>query len=163
MARKGEIVLCGPPRWLSALHPEAAARFCDPNRMLHALSPIETEVLWSAETALRSGAASSVIVATERSPNLTNFRRLQLAALAGKSLGLVIVNQPAANAAAETRWHCTSSCAETLGEFRIHVSLYKNKKGIVGSWILNVSGETNSLHLDAAPAGEPVRPHRIAD
>ncbi|WP_425408010.1 ImuA family protein [Hyphococcus sp.] len=162
MASEGEIVLCGPPHWLSALQPEAAARFCDPNRILHALSPLEADILWSAETALRSGAASTVIVAAERSPSLTNFRRLQLAALAGKSLGLVIVNRPAASTAAETRWHCKPAYAETHEEFRIHASLYKNKKGIVGSWVLNVSGETNSLHLDAAPAGEPVWPERIA-
>lgn len=162
MARKGDTILSGPSHWLSALHPAAIARFCDPNRVLHALSSLEADMLWSAETALRSGAASTVIVATERSPTLTNFRRLQLAALAGKSLGLIIANRPAASSAAETRWHCTPSYTEEQGGFRIHASLYKNKKGIVGSWVLNVSGEKNSMHLDAAPVGEPVRPERIA-
>ncbi len=162
MARKGDAMLCGPPHWLSALHPQSVARFCDPNAVLHVPCPLAADVLWAAETGLRSGAVSTVIAVMEKSPGLTNFRRLQLAAQAGKSLGLIIVSQPAHSTAAETRWLCHPVYTDQDEEIRIHASVYKNKKGIVGSWILNVSGETNTLHMDAAPAGEPVWPERIA-
>ena len=162
MAREGEVMLCGPPHLVSTIHPEAVARFRNPCNVLHAACPLAADVLWAAETALRSGAVSTVIIVCEKSPGLTNFRRLQLAALAGKSLGLLIVARPAHSTAAETRWFCAPLYTEQDGEFRIHASLYKNKKGLVGSWVLNVSGETNNLHLDAAPAGEPVWPERAA-
>lgn len=162
MARDGETMLCGPPRWIAAFHPECVAQFCDPNAVLHAPCPLDADVLWAAETALRSGAVATVIIAMERSPGLTNFRRLQLAALAGNALGIVIANRPAHSTAAETRWHCTPVCSDERGSIRIHASLYKNKRGIIGSWVLNVCGEAHSMHLDAAPAGEPVWPDRIA-
>ena len=159
----GEIAACAPPPWTSALHPEAVARFFDPNRVLHVPCPLEGERLWAAETALRTAVMGAVLIVTAKTPTLTQFRRLQLAALSGDTLGLVIVSQPAASTAAETRWRCTPLHAgDGESDMRLHASLYKNKKGIVGSWVLNVIGETNCLHLDAAPAGEPVWPERIA-
>ncbi|MEM8772996.1 MAG: hypothetical protein AAGD92_15215 [Pseudomonadota bacterium] len=162
MTRPGEAMVCGPPRWLSALHPESVGRFFDPNSILLTPCPLDTDVLWAAENALRAGCIKTVFIVTDKSPGLTNFRRLQLAALAGKSLGLMIVNRPAHSTAAETRWHCAPSYAGQPGEIRIHASLYKNKRGNIGSWIINVFGEEDTLYLDAAPAGEPVWPNRIA-
>lgn len=162
MVQTGETLVCAPPHWAEALHPEGLARFCDPNFILHATCPLEADRLWAAETALRSRAVKTVILVTEKSPGLTNFRRLQLAALAGKSLGLVIVNRPAHSTAAETRWHVTPLYSEERGANRIHASLFKNKKGNIGSWVINVFGEKNAGYLDAAPAGEPVWPDRIA-
>ena len=162
MTRSGQMTACGHPRLLGAFHPEAVARFTDPDAILLIPCPLEAEILWAAETALRSGSMTSVIVCAEKSPGLTSFRRLQLAAQAGRSLGLLIVTRPAHSTAAETRWHCSPTPSEHWEEFRIRASLYKNKRGMVGSWILNVSGEKDSLHLDAAPAGEPVWPDRIA-
>lgn len=162
MARKGPVLLCGAPRWVNAYHPEAAARFCDPDAVLHVSCPLEIDVLWTAETALRSGAMRTVIAGLEKSPGLTNFRRLQLAAQTGRSLGVLIVNRPSHSSAAETRWHVTPAPSDCWETFRLHASLYKNKRGFIGGWVLNVSGEKDTLRLDAAPAGEPVRPDRIA-
>ncbi|GJL65073.1 MAG: hypothetical protein NPIRA05_00440 [Nitrospirales bacterium] len=162
MVKPGETMLCGPPYSLSSLHPESVAQFCDPNAFLFVPCPLSADVLWAAETALRSGSVKNVIIIAERSPGLTNFRRLQLAALNGKSLGLMIVDKPAHSTAAETRWHCTPVVTDELGEVRFHASLYKNKKGTIGSWVVNVLGEENTLHLDAKPAGEPVWPGRVA-
>ena len=156
------IVVCAPPGWLGALHPECVAAFGDPNAVLHVASPLEGEILWAGETALRSGAATAVVMVTARSPGLTAFRRLQLAARAGRAIGLVLTDRPAASTAAETRWHCRPQLAPRDGEIRLHASLYKNKRGLVGSWVIDVRGQTHSLYLDAAPAGEPVRPDRIA-
>ena len=162
MALDGEIMICGSPRWVSSLHPENLGQFCDPNSVVHIPCPLTADVLWAAETALRSGCVPTVIIVVEKSPGLTNFRRLQLAALAGNALGLVIVNRPAHSTAAETRWHCKPVYAEEAGQVRIHVSLYKNKRGNVGSWIINVFGEEDTLHLDATSSGEPVWPEWVA-
>ncbi len=162
MAYKGSILLCGVPWRVSGYMPEAVARFCDPDAILHVHCPLEADTLWAAETALRSGCMATVILILERSPGLTAFRRLQLAAQTGRSLGLLVVSQPAHSTAAETRWHCSPVLSDQWEEFRINASLFKNKKGMVGSWVLNVSGETDTLHLAATPAGEPVWPGRIA-
>ena len=162
MARKSAILLCGSPRMLAAYHAEAVAQYCDPETMLHVPCPLEVDSLWTAETALQSGCMATVIACLEKSPSLTNFRRLQLAAKTGSSLGLVIVSRPAHSTAAETRWHCTPVPTSQWGEVRIHASLYKNKRGVIGSWVLNVFGETNNLCLDATLAGEPICPQRVA-
>lgn len=162
MARRGSILLCGAPWRVSGYLPEAVARFCDPDAILHVHSPLDADTLWAAETALRSGCMATVILIMERSPGLTAFRRLQLAAQAGRSLGLLIVSQPAHSTAAETRWHCSPVLSDQWEEFRINASLFKNRKGKLGSWVLDVSGETDTLHLVATPAGEPVWPERIA-
>ena len=161
-AMQGEIMLCGRPACLEALHPESVALFCDPNRVLHTLCPLEADALWAGETALRAGCVKIVIIALQKSPGLTSFRRLQLAAQAGKALGLVIVQSPAHSTPAETRWHCTAQHTDQGDALRLHASLYKNKRGSIGSWVLNALGQTNPLHLDAAPAGEPVWPDRMA-
>jgi protein ImuA len=162
MAKKGELMICGAPYWVSSLHPESVSRFFDPNFCLQAMCHLYADVLWAAENALRSGCIATVLIALDGSPSLTNFRRLQLAAQCGGSLGLAIVNRPAPSSAAETRWHCTPAYSEEQNSARIHASLYKNKRGLVGSWLLDVSWEKDCLHMDAAPAGEPVWPERIA-
>ena len=162
MVKPGETMLCGPPQSLLSLHPENIAQFCDPNAILFVPCPLNADVLWAAETALRSSSVKNIIMITQRSPGLTNFRRLHLAALNGKSLGLIIVNRPAHSTAAETRWYCTPVSTDKFGEVCLHVSLYKNKKGTIGSWVINVFGEENTLHLDAKPAGEPLWPSRVA-
>ena len=180
MARAGEIVLCGPPHWLASLHPSGVGRFHDPGRIIHVPAPVAGDALWAAETALRSGAAPTVVVVTSRTPDLTAFRRLQLAAEAKGAVGLLIVTHPAAGSAAETRWHClpkaeplaneplnlkesTGSGASAQADSTlILASLYKNKRGTVGSWLLNVRGQKDHLRVDATPAGEPVWPGRVA-
>lgn len=175
--QEGEIVLCGAPRWLAALNPEGVGKFRDPNACLHVSCPLDGDALWAAETALRSRAASAVILQTPKTPSLTNLRRLQLAAEKGRSLGLMIVDRPAASSAAETRWRCQPKAAadvhKTLPDkgfsdfpendsTLILASLYKNKRGTLGSWILDVRGEKDALCVDAASAGEPSRPGRDA-
>ena len=160
--RDKEIMTCASPHWLGALHPQSLARFCAPQRVLHTACTLEVDALWAAENALRAGCLGVVIVALERTPNLTHFRRLQLAAQAGNTLGLAIVKHPAHSSPAETRWHCTAQYTEEEGGMRLHTSLYKNKKGITGSWVIDVFGEKEHMRLAATPAGEPVWPQRRA-
>lgn len=162
MARKGEMALCASPRWLAALHPETCARFCDPDAVLHVAATLTVDTLWAAEVCLRSGAVKTVIAALDRSPDLTNFRRLQLAAETGRALGILLVERPASSSAAQTRWRCIPLYTDERESFRIHASLYRSRNGIVGSWMINVTGQENALHMDATPTGEPVWPERIA-
>lgn len=162
-ARLGAIMLIGAPRVLGAIHPEGIARFADPRQLIEVPCPLKGDALWSAETALRSGSIDSVLLVLDRTPDLTALRRLQLAAQDGNSLGLLITDRPAANSAAETRWLCRPYLSNRMDSTRLHLSLYKNKKGTLGSWLLDVKGDKDTLDLDAAPAGEPVWPMRDAN
>ena len=164
-ARSGETLCIGAPDWLGAFDPNGIARLADPQAMLHVACPLKADVLWAAETALRAGAAATVLIALYSTPDHRSFRRLQLAAEAGRTLGIVLVRQAAFTSPAETRWHC-SPCREN-GQRGLHVSLYKNKSGVEGSWYLygygdKKTGDTDHGGLVAAPAGDPVWPGRVA-
>ncbi|NHK27187.1 hypothetical protein FF098_004640 [Parvularcula flava] len=159
-AGEGQKLLCGPPGWIASIHPEGLSLYADPAQFLQISCPLKADALWSTETALRSGSVDSVIAWFDSTPDLTSFRRLQLAAREGHSLGLLIVARPAVSSAAETRWHCLPARPENNDSTLIHLSLHKNKKGTIGSWNLHVKRAKSHLDLDAAPAGEPRRPDR---
>mgnify|MGYP002277738828 CR=1 FL=1 len=174
-ARDGAVLITGSPQALSSLDPDGVAALADPRQVTLVPCPVKAEALWAAETALRAGGIETVILITGGTPDLTSLRRLQLAARAGGALGLILSDRPSAASAAETRWLCQpllSKASAGLGDStRLHLSLYKNKKGTEGSWIVDVrpddsyetslaTGGPHSLRVTAAPAGEPLRPGR---
>ena len=63
----------------------------------------ETNLLWTVEEALRSRPVSVVIAASEKPMSLTAGRRLQLAAEAGGTTGLMLIDLLARSAAQEVR------------------------------------------------------------
>ena len=110
--------LTGPVLWLrrawerEALSPEGLLPFFDPARLVVAACPRPLDILWSAEEALRSGAAPFVIAEVAEPPSLTPLRRLQLAAETGGTLAkrppLCLLLPPRAGSAGavESRWFC---------------------------------------------------------
>lgn len=115
---------------------------------LHLLRPVgETDLLWCAEEALRAAPVSLVIAEPSDPLSLTVGRRLQLAAEAGGTTGLMLIRQDAGSNATETRWTCDPraglAAASTLHQW----SLIKNKKGTSGYWILNWNGATTAFHM----------------
>ncbi len=114
---------------------------------LHLIRPEnETDLLWSTEEALRSQPVGLVIAEPEIPMSLTVARRLQLAAEAGQTPGLMLIREGAGSNATETRWHCdpvAGSADSTLHRW----SLKKNKKGTFGEWILHWNGETAAFDL----------------
>lgn len=66
----------------------------------------ETDLLWTVEEALRARPVSLVIAAPEKPISLTAGRRLQLAAEAGGTTGLMLIQEGRGSSAAETRWKC---------------------------------------------------------
>ena len=92
-------ILCGMGKaalWLvedwrgAALNPQGLAPFCDPDRLIVVHASGQTEMLAAMEEALRSGAVDTVVAELSRPLGLTEGRRLQLAAEAGRSLGLCL-------------------------------------------------------------------------
>ena len=121
---------------------------------LHLVRPSgETDLLWSTEEALRSLAVALVIAEPEQILSLTAGRRLQLAAEAGKTTGLMLIREGQGSNAAETRWYCEPIASPARDSTLHRWSLTKNKRGTSGHWTLHWNGASDHLHL-VSSAGE---------
>ena len=115
---------------------------------LHLFRPSgETDLLWCVEEALRAAPVSLVIAEPEKSLSLTAGRRLQLAAEAGGTTGIMLIRADAGSNATETRWNC-EPVASSAADSTLHQwALNKNKRGTIRSWVLNWNGATTAVHM----------------
>ena len=128
---------------------------------LHLLRPTgETDLLWCVEEALRAAPVSLVIAEPEKPLSLTAGRRLQLAAEAGRTTGLMLIHQDAGSNATETRWHCEPRAGSAADSTLHQWTLNKNKRGTLGSWTLNWNGASAAFHMvsEARERHEPEEP-----
>lgn len=112
----------------------------------------ETDLLWAAEEALRSPASGLVIAEPEKPLSLTAGRRLQLAAEAGRTTGLLLIHEGQGSNAAETRWKC-DPLAGPADSTRHRWGLIKNKMGTNRFWTVQWNGATAACHM-VSEAGE---------
>lgn len=142
----------GPLVWIAPAHiPELPMLRGLPRGVgerLHLFRPSgETDLLWCIEEALRSTPISLVVAEPERPLSLTAGRRLQLAAEAGRTTGLMLIREGAGSNATETRWNC-EPVASTAADSTLHQwSLNKNKQGTSGSWVLNWNGASAAVDM----------------
>lgn len=133
-AQKKGAILWIKEKWQpDQLNPNGFADFISPSAILVAQGQDQPEVLASAEEALRSGAVSLTILELSKPLGLTSGRRLQLAAEAGKSTGLCLIQEGMGSNAAETRWRCEpvfDGADSTLQRWTI----IKNKSGTLTNW-----------------------------
>jgi protein ImuA len=151
----------GPIFWILPAHvPEGPMLWGLPQGVADRLHLIrakgEIDLLWAAEEALRSATVGAVLAEPEKPMGLTAGRRLQLAAEAGRTLGLMLIRQGQGSNATETRWHCTPVPAEADSTLQ-RWSLIKNKSGTSGVWTVNWDGASAAFHL-VPEAGERPRP-----
>ncbi|MEM9635136.1 MAG: hypothetical protein AAGA50_27680 [Pseudomonadota bacterium] len=138
---KGAVVWVSE-HWRPTVNPEGLSPYCDPGKLLITRAVSQLDVLASAETALRSGAAGLVVVEVSGAIGLTEGRRLQLAAEAGRTTGLLIIPEGAGSNAAETRWRCDglsashSPCQNSHDSTHWRWSLIKNKIGTLSEWVV---------------------------
>lgn len=127
---------------------------------LHLIRPEgEVDLLWCVEEALRSAPIALVIAEPEKPLSLTAGRRLQLAAEAGRTTGLMLTRQDAGSNATETRWLCEPK-ASPQPDSTLHAwSLTKNKRGTLGDWTLNWNGASALVHMvsETCERREPAR------
>ncbi|MBN9672927.1 ImuA family protein [Roseibium aggregatum] len=137
----------GPVVWISdnrqpTVNPEGLVPYCDPGRLLVTRTGDQLGVLASAETALRSGAAGLVVAEIGGPIGLTEGRRLQLAAEAGRTTALLVIPEGAGSNAAETRWRCGGVPGPGSPRQNQHDSthwrwsLIKNKIGTLSEWVV---------------------------
>ena len=116
----------------------------------------ETDLLWTVEEALRVRPVSLVIAAPEKPISLTAGRRLQLAAEAGDTTGLMLIQEGRGSNAAETRWKC-NPLPSPLDSTRHRWILNKNRRGTIGIYDVSWNGTTAAVHL-VPQAGERHQP-----
>lgn len=138
------------------MNPAGISEFFDPAKLLVADATNQTEVLAVSEEALRAGTAPLVVMELNMPLGLTEGRRLQLAARAGKATALAIIPEGMGSNAAETRWHCApvfDPRDSTLQRWE----LIKNKSGTLGAW--HVRWDTSSRRfIVVSPAGQQPGP-----
>lgn len=118
---------------------------------LHLFRPSgETDLLWCIEEVLRAAPISLVIAEPEKPLSLTAGRRLQLAAEAGRTTGLMLIREGAGSNATETRWNCEPMASMAADSTLHRWTLNKNKKGTFGIWTLNWNGASAAVHMVSA-------------
>jgi protein ImuA len=117
-----------------------------PERLLTVAGAKACDVLWAMEEALHCRAVS-VVVGEVRSAShavdLVATRRLSLAAAAHGALALLLRTMPGTEAStAATRWivrAASSKASKGIGPPRFDVALTRNRRGPLGSWMLEWS------------------------
>lgn len=83
----------GPIFWVATdwekdkLHADGISAWIDPSRLLFVAPRRAEDILWTVEEVLRSGAVALVVADLPALPNLTQVRRMHLAAESGANLG----------------------------------------------------------------------------
>ncbi len=141
---KGAILWIKEKWQADQLNPSGLADFISPSEILVAQGKDQPEVLASAEEALRSGAVSLTLLELSKPLSLIAGRRLQLAAEAGQSTGLCLIQDGMGSNAAETRWQCEplfGGADSTLQRWGI----IKNKTGTLTSWDVRWDAKTRRV------------------
>ncbi len=142
----GRIIWTGRDRRIASLCPLGMQAYFDPGRLITCGCISRKEVLWSTEQALRSRGADVIVAELDQGPNLKESRRLQLAAEAGRTLGLILIGRGAQSSAAQTRWMCTPHIEGTGW----HWQLVKHKSGQLGNWDVARQSLSSDQGLDHA-------------
>jgi protein ImuA len=162
--RSGAVLWCSRRPDLDG--PGLADAGLDPARLILVQAPDRAGLLWAMEEGLRCRALAAVVGETIGAIDLATSRRLQLAAEAGGTFGLVLdagggaAGTVAANALA-TRWRVAARPAaptpEGIGIGRAHwrIALWRCRGGGVGSWDVEWQNETHDFALVTALADRP--------
>ncbi|MBU2983313.1 hypothetical protein KO498_16020 [Lentibacter algarum] len=132
------------------LNPNGLQAYCDPHQLLVGKCGNAADVLAATEEALRSGAVPLVVAELTKPLTLTSGRRLQLAAEAGASTGLMIVQEGMGSNATQTRWRVSprySADVSTLMQWE----LIKNKAGTCGDWRIDWNDEAHRISVVSEP------------
>lgn len=147
-----------------AYPPGLATLGLDAARLILVRAPRQADALWAAEEALRSPAIAAVLL-LGTAPNLTETRRLQLAAETGGGIGLLLreTAEEGGPGAALTRWRVAPATAAAatphhLGEPAWELALLRARGGRPGAWFAEWNPAQSRLWVPAArPLTEPNR------
>ncbi|MFZ1345781.1 MAG: hypothetical protein WAT35_03740 [Tabrizicola sp.] len=118
-----------------------------------------TDLIWSVEETLRAAPVGFVVAEPQSALTLTEGRRLQLAAEAGQTTGLMLIREGEGCPASETRWNCEPAAGPSDSTLQ-RWSLSKNKKGTNGDWVIDWNGASAAFHM-VSEAGERCEPQTV--
>ncbi|MCU0887887.1 MAG: hypothetical protein MUC64_07675 [Rubritepida sp.] len=147
-----------------AYPPGLATLGLDAARLILVRAPRQADALWAAEEALRSPAIAAVLLLGAK-PDLTEARRLQLAAETGGGIGLLLreTAEEAGPGPALTRWRIAPCSAGSvtphhLGEPAWDIVLLRARGGRPGAWLAEWDTAQARLVIPTArTAAEPRR------
>lgn len=148
----GPLVWVGLGRDLDVLSPAGCQNFVDPGRIILTQGVSRNDVLWAGEQALRSPGIACVVIDIERGPDLTESRRLQLAAEESGAIGLILISGRAHTSAAETRWRSEAIASD---QATWEWECLKHRRGETGIWRVRWLGDeygSDIIHMAAATA-----------
>ena len=163
--KKGPVIFVDSLKSNEYIYPNGAGCFMDMARLVLVHGASSKEILWITEEALRSGCVPVVISRATGTLSLTAGRRLQLAAEAGQSLGLLIIQEGAGSNAAQTRWHCSPVASSNnrpvdrragSDSTLFHFSCKKNKTGTLGSWMVRWNAAARDIDCLSKSAGRHI-------
>jgi protein ImuA len=138
--------------------PGCVALGLQPQNLLMVACRTPMDALWAGEETLRSGAVRMVVMESAGAIDLTAARRLQLAAEAGNTLGLMVgmEDKPTFPAAA-SRWQANLAQADPAqirpAGLRISLQLTRNRAGAAGGqWMVEWNETARHLSVVSSPA-----------
>ena len=126
------------------INPVGLLPYCNPHNLLIGKCSNAADLLAATEEALRSGAVSIVVSEITQPLTLTAGRRLQLAAEAGGTTGLMIVPDGMGSNAAQTRWQAAPLYDEQDSTL-MRWTITKNKSGTLSAWNMRWNDETHRI------------------
>jgi protein ImuA len=117
----------------------------EPDRLIFAPAPALPDALWAMEESLRCGAVGGAFLLLGKRPlDLTAARRLQLAAEAGGTIGLILRFTEPGRSVAQTRWRI-SPLPSPGGEACWQIDLEHSRHGRPQSWRMQWDREARQL------------------
>jgi protein ImuA len=167
-ATPGPVLWCG--RHLDLHGPGLARLGIDTRRLILARARDSADILWAMEEGLRSTGLAGVVAELMRPLDLTQSRRLQLAAEAGGTTGFVLRSLTAERAspsAVETRWRVAARPGSAslegvgVGNTAWQLALERCRGGRTADWMVELDDATGDLALAAAVHDRSARPAQI--
>ncbi len=141
----GPVIWIAPEWARNTLNPCGLSHLIHPSRLLFVTPRRPEDVLWCTEEVLRAGTVALVIADLPGLPNLTQIRRMHLAAetgtregLGSAPLGLLLTPDIGGAPGVETRWKLTPSHDAQPGQWRL--DRLRARTAPQAHWLVTQSG-----------------------
>ena len=138
---QGPILWVAPDWMRDQLNPCGVTKVLDPARLIFVRPCRPEDILWSMEEILRAGSVALAVAELPGLPNLTQIRRMHLAAETGARegaghtpLGLLLTPGEGGAPGVETRWHLAPDHAAHPGHW--HLQRLRARTAPQASWHL---------------------------